>query len=96
MTITNEELTAIYNEANPDRRPMPVPSRCLAAMRLAMEKEREEEKEAIDSGKNVMHALLLSRNDDEVASQWARQTPARGIVGGESETEIIDETGEKE
>ena len=50
MTVTDEELTAIYNEANR------FPSGCIpplsgrlslfAAMRLAMEKARKEQKEA--------------------------------------------------
>ena len=92
MNETDEELLQIYLSVPSD---VPAHKRMFAAMRLAMEKAREEERDAIESGKNVMHALLCSRNEDEVAAQWARQTPVRGIVGGESETEVIDEAGDQ-
>ncbi len=64
---TDEELTAIYNEANGidmSEAGNWMPSTCLAAMRLAMEKARKEQKE-VDA--KVCRGF---------ASQFARQ--ARG------------------
>ncbi len=73
MAVTDEELTAIYNEANAGKSvAWSMANGCFAAMRLAMEKARKKERDAIDSGKNVMHALLCSRNEAEIAADDPR------------------------
>ena len=66
---TDEELTAIYNEANAGKSvAWSMANGCFAAMRLAMEKARKEAAAQLveDLGHQDLATAIRSRNETEV------------------------------
>ena len=73
MTITDEELTAIYNEANSSDILLATPM-TLAAMRLAMEKAREEYRETFTELKDQLdNGIKYDEKSNTYILCWTKQ-----------------------